>query len=174
MRSGMDVQRPRRACRDDGAALVEFAIIMPVLVMLILGMITGGFALSQKNSMTNAVREGARLGATVPNDPDWATHTRQRVIDLAAGDLTLEQVCVQLARKDATGETVHQSAPVNCPAAVGTPPAFPAGTGVDDCVVKVWARRTSDLNALVFRYPLTLEATAVARFERGVAGVCNP
>jgi len=55
-----------RARSDDGAALVEFALIMPILVMLLLGMVTGGMAYNKKLAITNGVREGSRYGATLP------------------------------------------------------------------------------------------------------------
>jgi Flp pilus assembly protein TadG len=51
---------------EDGVALVEFALVFPVLMMLLLGMITGGFAYNQKLAITNGVREGSRYGATLP------------------------------------------------------------------------------------------------------------
>jgi hypothetical protein len=54
-----------RRSRERGQALVEFALILPILAMLLLGTITGGFALNQKQQMNHAVREGARYAATV-------------------------------------------------------------------------------------------------------------
>jgi hypothetical protein len=51
---------------ERGAALVEFALILPLLVMLLLGIVTGAQAYGQKLSITNGSREGARYGATLP------------------------------------------------------------------------------------------------------------
>jgi hypothetical protein len=39
---------------------------MPILVMLLLGMVTGGMAYNKKLAITNGVREGSRYGATLP------------------------------------------------------------------------------------------------------------
>ena len=58
--------RRLRARGDDGAALVEFALVFPLLAMLLLGMVTAGFAYNQKLAITNGVREGSRFGATLP------------------------------------------------------------------------------------------------------------
>src|SRR5215207_9336974 len=93
-RRSMSNQTPRgrRARGDGGAALVEFAIIAPLVFALLFGVFTGGMALSRKNSMTNAVREGARLGATLPEDANWADKVQARVLDLAGGDLDASQV----------------------------------------------------------------------------------
>ncbi|OEU62199.1 MAG: pilus assembly protein [Desulfobacterales bacterium PC51MH44] len=45
-----------------GAAAVELAIILPLLVMLLFGMIEFGIILYDKAMITNASREGARKG----------------------------------------------------------------------------------------------------------------
>ena len=51
-----------------GAAAVEFAIILPLLVMLLFGIIEFGIILYDKAMITNASREGARAGIVF--DPD--------------------------------------------------------------------------------------------------------
>ena len=45
-----------------GAAAVEFAIILPLLVILVFGIIDVGLLLYNKQVITNASREGARSG----------------------------------------------------------------------------------------------------------------
>jgi len=45
-----------------GAAVVEFAIILPLLVTLVFGIIDVGLLLYNKQVITNASREGARAG----------------------------------------------------------------------------------------------------------------
>ena len=64
-RATSDAGSRRRARSDDGAVLVEFALVMPILVMLLLGMVTAGMAYNQKLAITNGVREGSRYGATL-------------------------------------------------------------------------------------------------------------
>jgi Flp pilus assembly protein TadG len=58
-------QQHRRGA-DDGASAVEFALLLPVAVMLTLGTITGAQAYADKLSLTQAAREGSRYGATLP------------------------------------------------------------------------------------------------------------
>jgi Flp pilus assembly protein TadG len=48
-------------CRK-GAALVEFAIVLPVLLVLVFGMIEFSILFYDKAVITNASREGARAG----------------------------------------------------------------------------------------------------------------
>jgi Flp pilus assembly protein TadG len=149
-------------------ALVEFAIVMPLLFALLLGTVSAGFALAAKNSMTNAVREGARLGATLPKggswDTDWAIAVRDRVVGLSGGDLDNGQVCVQMVKKTSTGDTVLGRTPTTCP--FGPIPSTPSSTPVDSCLVKVWAERTASIQAVIFSMPLNLESKAIGRYER--------
>lgn len=63
--------------REDGAAAVEFALIVGVLVMLIFGMLQFGLAFFQLQNLRAATREGARAGAVGATEPQ----VRQRVAD---------------------------------------------------------------------------------------------
>lgn len=57
-----------RRIRDQrGAIAVEFAIIVPVLLLLVLGIIEFGFGYHAWDATQNAAREGARLGAVSPD-----------------------------------------------------------------------------------------------------------
>jgi hypothetical protein len=49
--------------RGTGQALAEFAIVLPILLVLILGVFDFGRLIFVHTAMTNAAREGARLGA---------------------------------------------------------------------------------------------------------------
>ena len=53
-----------RLCRRNrnGAAVVEFAVVVPVFFALVFGMIEYGRMVMAQQIMTNAAREGARLG----------------------------------------------------------------------------------------------------------------
>ena len=48
--------------RRNGSAAVEFAIVLPLLVVLVFGIIEFSVALYDKAMITNASREGARTG----------------------------------------------------------------------------------------------------------------
>jgi Flp pilus assembly protein TadG len=47
---------------ETGASAVEFALLLPLLMMILFGIIEFGFALYRQAVLTNASREGARLG----------------------------------------------------------------------------------------------------------------
>jgi Flp pilus assembly pilin Flp len=73
----------RRARREDGAAAVEFALIVGLLAMLIFGMMEFGLAFWQLQSLRAAAREGARVAA-VGGDED---QIRDAVVGASAGAL---------------------------------------------------------------------------------------
>jgi TadE-like protein len=54
----MPVGAPER-----GAALVELAMVLPLLLVVIAGIVDFGFAFQRYEVITNAAREGARLGS---------------------------------------------------------------------------------------------------------------
>ncbi|WP_427006580.1 TadE/TadG family type IV pilus assembly protein [Pseudarthrobacter sp. H2] len=55
---------PHRHDRQRGATAVEFALIVPLLMSMVLGVIDFGMALGQNISLQSAAREGARQGVT--------------------------------------------------------------------------------------------------------------
>jgi Flp pilus assembly protein TadG len=60
-----------------GQALVEFALILPVLLLLLLGIVEFGLILYDQHVITNASREGARYGIVVRS-------TRRTVAEIEA------------------------------------------------------------------------------------------
>lgn len=63
----------RRFRREDrAAAAVEFALVFPILIVLVFGVIDMGLCLYTANQLTSAVREGARWAAvqTTPTKAD--------------------------------------------------------------------------------------------------------
>ncbi len=64
------VRQPRTGAGDRGAAAVEFALLLPVLLLVVFGIIDFGRALNAQITLTQAAREGARLAA---EGQPWAT-----------------------------------------------------------------------------------------------------
>lgn len=62
--------RPRDDRRRDGhtgQSLVEFAIVIPVFMLMLLGMLEFGLAFTHHQQLAYATREGARAGAALAN-----------------------------------------------------------------------------------------------------------
>lgn len=52
----------RRVRREEGAAAVEFALILPLLLVVVFGIISFGIIFAQELSLGNGARQGARYG----------------------------------------------------------------------------------------------------------------
>ena len=78
----MSVQRNLH--REDGAAAVEFALIVGLLAILVFGLLEYGLAFWQVQNLRAAAREGARAAAVQGDD----TVVRTRMQDSAAGSLS--------------------------------------------------------------------------------------
>jgi TadE-like protein len=69
----------RRGVGEAGAALVEFALVLPLLASLALGTLTGGIAFGVKQDITAAARVGARTSTcSAPPTSSRSTSSRRR------------------------------------------------------------------------------------------------
>ena len=154
--------RPRRRPpqrNERGAVFVEFALVLPLLMSLVLGIYTGGQAYTNKIGVVEAVREGARYGASLPMGTDvnalttWKALVRSRVVDASGGDIASADVCVEFVLP--TGAT-----------ACGL--TDPAGASNEPTVhlVKVSATKPAKMEFFFFSKSTTLTGRLVARFER--------
>jgi Flp pilus assembly protein TadG len=66
MTMGRWIRRLRKMRSERGAALVEFALVVPLLVLMMCAVIDFGLAVYTLNNLTAAVREGGRFAATIP------------------------------------------------------------------------------------------------------------
>lgn len=57
---------PRCLRRGDASQIVEFALSLPLLVVFVVGIFDFGNAVTLKQKLTNAAREGARVAASDP------------------------------------------------------------------------------------------------------------
>lgn len=62
-----------------GQAMVEFALILPILVLLLCGIIDFGWLFGNKLLTTYACREGARYGAVNATESNYATLIENKV-----------------------------------------------------------------------------------------------
>src|SRR5438105_15110211 len=79
-RRGCSLRQVLRLCRDErGVALTEMALVLPVLLLLILGMIDFGKAINYWIDDTHLANQGARL-AVVNNNPGGSGKTLQQFL----------------------------------------------------------------------------------------------
>ena len=146
--------------------------MLPVFLMLLLGMMTGGLAYSRKLSVAQAAREGARFGATLPitaSTPVSAWLPRVGALTISSSDGELESgrpgryVCIAHVPASGTAQRWEVSGSATPVLSTGTCIADDGRAG--ETRVQVVGRRTSELEALVFSRNLTVSSHAVARFE---------
>ncbi|HLI15239.1 MAG TPA: TadE/TadG family type IV pilus assembly protein [Acidimicrobiales bacterium] len=159
--------------RDErGAALVEFALALPVFVALLLGMFTGGIAYLHQEELTNAAREAARYGSVLPPDQcdsagacgglDWAQLVQQVAVERSDGTLVASQVCVALVSGPGSSPVAYDSSHTT---AGGTSPCFDDGSSDTGFRVQVSLTRSDTLDAFFFSHALELTSHAIARYE---------
>src|SRR5439155_411108 len=67
-----------RTCR--GQSLVEFALVLPLMVTVMLGIVDFGFVFFVRGSVENAAREGARYGSIHPSDVSGITNRVKQTV----------------------------------------------------------------------------------------------
>jgi Flp pilus assembly protein TadG len=99
--------------QQGGAAVVEFAVILPVLLLIIFGIVDFGRAMNYENDATHLANEGARF-AVVNSNPGGGTSLANWI--KSQGD-TAEMrsestVCVSFPTNVATGTSMQVGDPV--------------------------------------------------------------
>ena len=104
-RRGFTLERVCRICRKyrRGAAVVEFAFVAPLFVMLVFGMVEFGRLVMVQQLLTNASREGARLGVL---SDTTSTDVQTKVVSyLSSSSITIATSDVSVSYPD-SGEAV--------------------------------------------------------------------
>jgi len=78
--SGQKMRRPLPVCGERGSSLAEFAIALPLLVVLVVGIFDFAAAFNLKQELNNAVREGAQFAARQPSNDLLNSGTPSRPI----------------------------------------------------------------------------------------------
>jgi Flp pilus assembly protein TadG len=78
--------------RDRGAAAVEFALLLPLLLLLVFGIIDFSRALNAEITLTQAAREGARLEAL--GQANVVSRTQAAATGLSPVTVTIVTSCV--------------------------------------------------------------------------------
>lgn len=111
----------RRPAGDEGAAAVEFALLLPLFILLVFGMISSGFAFERWINATQAAHEGSRYGATLSllasapggGNPDtWVAKVAAATKESAGFDPAPpgQYVCVSLTQVTSAGVATSRKA----------------------------------------------------------------
>lgn len=153
MWSGSIKNRFKNRFGERGAALIEAALVLPILLLLTMGIWTTARAWSIDNTMAHAAREAARYGATI--DP-WDVGTSPGAV-IAVSDASLQASAISPGDITDCIELVADTGSPACDAHVNS-------TGTDQVFVKLTYPNYT-LQFLFFSVDVTLTATAISRFE---------
>jgi Flp pilus assembly protein TadG len=107
--------RITRLCSERGAAAVEFAMVVPVLLFLLLGIVEFSKVMLVQSSLSAAAREGARavtLGGTVAGAQSAAQAASAGAVSLTAGQIVVSGTCTPATSATTVTVTVSQHQPV--------------------------------------------------------------
>jgi Flp pilus assembly protein TadG len=162
---------------DRGAVVVEFALILPILVMLLFGTLTGAICWEQDLAVSHASRQAARYGVTLPTSnytslDDWLTAVSARAVSTADGNLntnvTGRQICVAYVYPAGTAtldKTRSRTETSTGSVSYSNSPCYTDGHPTTERRVQVDARRTGTFNAILFTKTLTLREQTVFKYE---------
>jgi Flp pilus assembly protein TadG len=94
-----------------GQSLVEFAIILPIILLLLMGIVEFGMMLNSYLTIQNVAREGSRLGIVGGSDVEIDTLIRNISPNLTPADLTVDITPAEDSRN--SGETLTVSITYN-------------------------------------------------------------
>ena len=135
----------RRADRDRGAAMVEFAVVVPLFLLLVFGIIEGGWYFAEQVEIRNAAREGARIA----------------VVDYGSANAVAAETCSR-ADLSSSGGTVT----------VALDGSDTYGLGADSVTVTMSVNRTS-LTGFFGFFDGTISSSATMRTERPLVLLSN-
>lgn len=169
--------RSRRLKGERGAAMVEFALILPIVIMIALGILSGGTQYQRKLSLSNGSREGARYAATLPLDnfaslnawlDDVATVAAGAADDGLPTTASGRVVCVAYVYPNGTSlsdRTTRRQITGTASPVYSNSTCFSDSRPANERRVQVLLERSGSLDAGFVSVGLTLTGKGVARFE---------
>lgn len=96
--------RLRRNRHGRGQALVEFALVIPIFLLVLIALFDLGRAVFAYNTLTNAAREGARMAIVNQYKPSVVTHAKNMTAIVELDDPSVSVTYWQVA-PDGTPDT---------------------------------------------------------------------
>lgn len=194
MRSSWRASDPRP---DGGAAAVEFALLLPIFVLLVFGGISASTIYWHSISATQGARDAARYGATLPLSSaatpapgeltitDWINRVSQvalretgigdangdGAVDLADVTAANAYICVAFVRgSNSTHIVFTKSMTVSsAPGPATTAPCIALdGAPTESDRVQIVVKRDEVFQTFLFSRPFTPEARSVQPYQRGI------
>jgi Flp pilus assembly protein TadG len=87
--------RRKMGSRERGAEAVEFALVVPIFILLVFGVVDFGWMINNDTMVNNASREGARVGALDPVTADIQATVLQDSGTLDTTQITTTVTCLK-------------------------------------------------------------------------------
>lgn len=138
--------RPEAPGHDSGQGIVEFALVLPVFLLLLLGMFEFGFAYNHNLTVGLATREGARTGGALANsglstcsggnDPNKVDAQIvagvQRILKSPGSDVQMSDIqSIRIYKADGSGNQIGSYVDVWSYTGSGSGPDVIPGNGVE-------------------------------------------
>lgn len=172
------MRRLRQARGDNGAAAVEFALLFPIFIIVVLGTITAGTAFSKQLNITQSARETSRYASTLTftaaggSVEDWLDNVTAVGMEVGGDPADplggLDRLCVAMidtivpanTQRKIDGGTMQ---PGRCFGTAASPD--PLGPRY----VQVQFERDTSFFAVFVDADLTLRSTSTTPYEPGTA-----
>jgi Flp pilus assembly protein TadG len=170
---------------ERGAALVEFTLVLPLLLLIVFGGVTTALAYERKSELVYAVRDGARYGATVSRNQcsditqpcignrNWAQLVQYVTSKRSDGALATSDICVALVVGGSSTNPAAVYTQTGGVYSTGTNATFPDVGCFDDgnadngMRVHVAAVKNGQKINLIFStLGVNLKSTASSRYEQ--------
>lgn len=145
---------------EQGAALVEMALVVPLLVLMIVGIWATARAWNVNSTLDHSVREAARFGATI--DP-WADGTTTDTC--AATPSTSQEVLRCVADEILEASAIDPTLVSTTCIELGTDPCSVGSASGADKVAVSLSYPNYVIDFVFFSMTVDLSATAVSRYE---------
>jgi Flp pilus assembly protein TadG len=99
------MRRLHNAAGDRGAAAVEFALVLPILLLVVFGIIDFGRAYNAQITLTQAAREGVRLAALGQSAGTVQTRAQNAAVPLTGVNAVVLTPCPAGSTGDAVVQT---------------------------------------------------------------------
>ena len=167
---------------QEGANALEFALVLPILVVLMFGAITFGLAFNTKLQLEHATREAVRFAATLPDaaTTTWYEDVFSRLVQTSAGTAPVTDpsltICVSVVTGSATTPTTARLEGQGSSGYASSDEMVANGTsgatncfddGLDGDRVQVVVSRGANLSAVFYTQSITLSSTGIAVYEAG-------
>ena len=124
--------------RENGQSMVEFALVLPILLLLLCGIIDFGWIYSNKIAAVNACREAARYSAIHVNDSNTNNDNADAAAVVSESAPYLSSLVVTLTYPD--DESVEINVEATIPYLTGVTSTLFGNSGVtisSSCIMKI-------------------------------------